>query len=58
MTVARRDNGAKQQVRLPRVAGALDEMLETFRRSLFAAAREEPERRTLRDPSGHDEMIE
>jgi prolyl-tRNA synthetase len=58
VTVARRDTGEKQQIPLPRVAVAIDEMLSYVQASLFDAARDEQERRTFRDPSGYDEMIE
>ena len=58
VTVARRDTGGKQQIPLPRVAIAIDEMLSDVQASLFQRARGEQERRTLRDPSGYDEMIE
>ena len=58
VTVARRDSGEKQQIPLPRVAGAIDEMLSEVQASLYRAARDEQERRTLRDPSGYAEMIE
>jgi prolyl-tRNA synthetase len=58
VTVVRRDGGAKQQIPSPRVAGAIDEMLDDVQASLFESARDELERRTLRDPSGYDEMIE
>jgi prolyl-tRNA synthetase len=58
VTVARRDTGEKQQIPLPRVAAAIDEMLSDVQASLFDSARDERERRTFRDPSGYDEMIE
>ena len=58
VTVARRDTGAKKQIPLPRVAVAIDEMLNDVQASLFQAARDERERRTLRDPSGYEEMVE
>jgi prolyl-tRNA synthetase len=58
VTVARRDTGGKKQIPLPRVAIAIDEMLSDVQASLFQMARDEQERRTLRDPSGYDEMIE
>ena len=57
VTVARRDTGDKQQIPVGRAAVAIDEMLGDVQASLFRAAREERERRTLRDPSGYDEMI-
>jgi prolyl-tRNA synthetase len=58
VTVARRDTGEKQQIPLPRAAVAIDEMLGDVQASLFQAARDELERRTLRDPSSYDETIE
>jgi prolyl-tRNA synthetase len=58
VTVARRDTGGKQQIPLPRVAVAIDEMLSDIQTLLFRVARDEQERRTLREPSSYDEMIE
>jgi prolyl-tRNA synthetase len=58
VTVARRDTGHKQQIPLPRATAAIDEMLKDAQASLFQRARDEQERRTLRDPSGYDEMVE
>jgi prolyl-tRNA synthetase len=58
VTVARRDTGDKQQIPVSRAAVAIDEMLTDVQASLFRSARDERERRTLRDPSGYDEMIE
>ena len=58
VTVARRDTGDKQQIPLPRAAVAIDELLSSVQASLFQTARDEQERRTLRDPSGYAEMIE
>jgi prolyl-tRNA synthetase len=58
VTVARRDTGDKQQIPLTRAAAAIDELLGDVQTSLFQTAREEQERRTLRDPSSYDEMIE
>jgi prolyl-tRNA synthetase len=58
VTVGRRDTGEKQQLPVPRVAGAIDELLDDVQESLFASARDELERRTLRDPGGYDELIE
>src|ERR671937_348093 len=58
VTVARRDTGGKKQIPPPPGAVALDEMLSDVQASLFQMARDEQERRTLRDPSGYDEMIE
>jgi prolyl-tRNA synthetase len=58
VTVARRDTGSKCQVPLPRVSDAIGELLSDAQASLLQAAREERERRTLRDASGYDEMID
>jgi prolyl-tRNA synthetase len=58
VTVARRDTGDKQQIPVDRAAGAIDDLLSDVQASLFEAARDERERRTLRDPTGYDEMIE
>src|SRR2546425_260093 len=58
VTVARRDTGEKQQTPLPGAAVAIDELLRDVQASLFQTARDEQERRTLRDPRRYDEMIE
>ena len=58
VTVARRDTGEKQQIPVPRAAVVIDEMLSDVQGSLFRAAHDEQERRTLRDPRSYDEMIE
>ena len=58
VTIARRDTGDKQQIPLTRAAAAIDELLGDVQTSLFQTAREEQERRTLRDPSSYDEMTE
>jgi prolyl-tRNA synthetase len=58
VTIARRDTGEKRQIALPRAAAAIDELLANIQASLFETARDERERRTLRDPSSYDEMIE
>jgi prolyl-tRNA synthetase len=57
VTVARRDTGDKQQIPLPRAAVAIDEMLRDAQASLFQTARDEQERRTLRNPRRYVEMI-
>jgi prolyl-tRNA synthetase len=57
VTVARRDSGEKRQVPMARAAGAIGELLGDVQAALFQAARDERERRTLRDPGGYDEMI-
>jgi prolyl-tRNA synthetase len=58
VTVTRRDTGDKQRIPLARAAGAIAEMLRDLQASLLQTARDKRERRTLRDPSGYDEMIE
>lgn len=58
VTVARRDTGEKQEVPLSRAALAIDELLSSVQASLLDSARDELERRTLRDPGGYDRMIE
>jgi prolyl-tRNA synthetase len=58
VTVARRDTGGKEQISIPRAAAAIDELLSAVQASLFKVASDERERRTLRDPSSYDEMIE
>ncbi len=58
VTVARRDTGEKQQIPLAAATATLGELLDDVQASLFRTAREEQERRTLRDPSGYDELIE
>jgi prolyl-tRNA synthetase len=58
VTVARRDSGEKQQIPLARVGARIGELLDDVQASLFRAARDERERRTLREPSSYDEMIE
>jgi len=58
VTVARRDSGDKRQIPLTSAPAAVAELLEDVQSSLFNAARDERDRRTLRDPDGYDEMIE
>jgi prolyl-tRNA synthetase len=58
VTVARRDTGDKQQIPLRRVFAAVEEMLDDIQTSLYRDALDEQERRTLREPSTYDEMIE
>jgi prolyl-tRNA synthetase len=58
VTVARRDSGEKQQIPLARVCGRIGELLGDVQTSLFRVARDERERRTLRDPTTDGEMIE
>jgi prolyl-tRNA synthetase len=56
--VARRDTGAKETVPLRHLRERVGELLSDVQTSLFRAARDEQERRTLRDPSDYDELIE
>jgi prolyl-tRNA synthetase len=56
-TVARRDTGERQQIPLARVAGEIHARLSDVQASLFRAALDERERRTLRDPSGYHELV-
>jgi prolyl-tRNA synthetase len=58
VTVARRDTSGKQQIPLPRATGSIGELLDDVQASLFDSARDELERRTLRDPASYDELIE
>jgi prolyl-tRNA synthetase len=58
VTVARRDGGEKRQIPLAGVTAAICELLGDVQASLFQAARDEQDRRTLRDPGSYDEMIE
>jgi prolyl-tRNA synthetase len=58
VTVARRDGGSKEQIPFRRVPGAIAEMLADVQVALFESARDELERRTLREPRGYEEMIE
>jgi prolyl-tRNA synthetase len=58
VTLARRDSGEKQQIPLARPSARIGELLGDVQTSLFRAAHDEQERRTLRDPSSYDEMIE
>jgi prolyl-tRNA synthetase len=58
VTVARRDTGEKRPIAPARLPAAVGEMLSEIQTSLLHAARDEQERRTLRDPSGYDELIE
>jgi prolyl-tRNA synthetase len=58
VTVARRDSGEKQAIPLPQLRERVGELLADVQTSLFRAARDEQERRTLRDPSGYDELVE
>src|ERR671934_181474 len=55
---APRGHGAKQQIPVARTTVAIGEILSYVQASLFDSARDQQERRTLRDPSGYDEMIE
>jgi prolyl-tRNA synthetase len=57
-TIARRDTGVKEQVALADVSSRIAELLRDLQASLLCDARDEQERRTLRDPGSHGEMIE
>jgi prolyl-tRNA synthetase len=57
-TVARRDTGEKRQTALGRVGTEIRELLSDIQESLFRAALNDREQRTLRDPAGYAEMIE
>jgi prolyl-tRNA synthetase len=57
-TVARRDSGEKVQLPLAGLAAAIRALLDDVQAALFASARYEQERRTLRDPRSYDELIE
>jgi prolyl-tRNA synthetase len=58
VTVARRDTGDKRQIPLAGLPAEVGAMLTEVQASLLRAARDERERRTLRDPSSYGEMIE
>ncbi|HET8741316.1 MAG TPA: proline--tRNA ligase [Gaiella sp.] len=58
VTVVRRDTGEKRQIERPHVASAVEELLGLVQASLFGSARDERDRRTLRDPSGYGEMLD
>ena len=58
VTVVRRDTGEKRQIRLGAATAAIGELLDDVQASLFESARDEQERRTLRNPSGYRELIE
>jgi prolyl-tRNA synthetase len=57
VTVVRRDSGEKQQIRLDRACAVAVELLDDVQAALFREARDELERRTLRDPS-YGQMVE
>ena len=56
--VARRDSGDKQTIPLVHLRDRVGELLAGVQTSLLRAARDEQERRTLREPNGYDEMVE
>jgi prolyl-tRNA synthetase len=58
VTVARRDTGEKAPVPLAGVPAAVAALLDEVQASLLREAADERERRTLRDPSGFDELVE
>ena len=57
-TVVRRDTGERQQIPRARVTSGIAELLSLVQASLFDSARDERERRTLRDPHCYEELIE
>ncbi len=58
VTVVRRDTGEKSEIPVARAAAAAGELLDDVQASLFEAARDERERRTVRDRSGYVELTE
>jgi prolyl-tRNA synthetase len=58
VTVARRDSGEKQTIALAHLRDRIGELLADVQTSLLREARDEQERRTLREPNGYHEMIE
>jgi prolyl-tRNA synthetase len=58
VTVARRDAGARERIPLGRAVAAVGGLLDEIQASLFDSARDERDRRTLRDPGGYDELVE
>jgi prolyl-tRNA synthetase len=57
-TVVRRDTGEKRKIPMDRASVAIEATLRDVQASLLQTARDERERRTLRDPSSYDEMVE
>jgi prolyl-tRNA synthetase len=57
-TVVRRDTGEKRQIPLPSLGRAVPDTLADIQASLFASARDEQARRTLRDPDSYGALIE
>ncbi|QEC49549.1 proline--tRNA ligase [Baekduia soli] len=57
VTVARRDRGEKEAIRLADVPARAAAMLDDIQASLLREARDEQRRRTLRDPGGYDAMV-
>jgi prolyl-tRNA synthetase len=58
VTVARRDTGEKQQIPFGRVGTEIQKLLSDIQTSLFRAALQDQERRTLSNPDSYPEMIE
>jgi prolyl-tRNA synthetase len=56
-TVARRDTGGKEPIPLPHVAAVIEGVLCDVQASLFQAARDDRDRRTVVAPGGYDELI-
>jgi len=57
VTIARRDTGAKERIPRAGAAAAIGALLRDIQASLLERARDERERRTLRDPAGYGELI-
>jgi prolyl-tRNA synthetase len=58
VTVSRRDTGEKEQIARIRVCAATRTLLDDVQTSLLREARDEQERRTLRNPGSYGELIE
>jgi len=57
VTLVPRDFSEKERVPVAGAAGAAGALLERFQDALYAAACDERERRTLRDPGGYDALV-
>jgi prolyl-tRNA synthetase len=57
VTLVRRDTGAKEQVLLQQVVAAALAVLDAVQAALLQEARDEQERRTLRDPATYGAMV-
>jgi prolyl-tRNA synthetase len=58
VTIARRDTGERQATPISGAAVAIDQILSDVQAALLRAARDEQERRTLRDARDYGEMID